>query len=61
MYVRKNVHLRFKKKISKIFQNYSKLCLPGQSLQAAPTEGLTGDSDLRLHHMPEDLELLNHK
>jgi hypothetical protein len=31
------------------------------ALQAAPTEGLTGDSDLRLHHMPEDLELLNHK
>jgi hypothetical protein len=31
------------------------------ALQAAPTEGLTSDSDLRLHHMPEDLELLNHK
>ncbi len=31
------------------------------ALQAAPTEGLTGDSDLRLYHMPEDLELLNHK
>ena len=31
------------------------------ALQAAHTEELTGDSDLRLHHMPEDLELLNHK
>jgi hypothetical protein len=31
------------------------------ALQAAPTEGLTDDFDLRLHHMPEDLELLNHK
>jgi hypothetical protein len=31
------------------------------ALQAAPTEGLTGDSDLWLHHMQEDLELLNHK
>ncbi len=30
MYVRKNVHLGFKKKISKMFQKYSKLCLPGQ-------------------------------
>ena len=44
-----------------MFQKYSKLCLPGQSMQAAPTEGLTGDFDLRLHHMPEDLELINHK
>jgi hypothetical protein len=57
-----------KKNISKMFQKYSKLCLPGQygkvrragrymsrcetkalyttALQAAPTEGLTGDSDL---------------
>ena len=30
MYVRKNVHLGFKKKLSKMFQKYSKLCLPGQ-------------------------------
>jgi hypothetical protein len=74
MYVRKNVHLGFKKKLSKMFQKYSKLCLPGQygkvrragqymskdakqkpCTPPAPTEGLTGDSDLRLHHMPEDL------
>ena len=27
------------------------------ALQAAPREGQTGDSDLRLHHMPEDFEL----
>ncbi len=24
-----------------------------------PTEGQTGDSDLRLHHIPENFELLN--
>jgi hypothetical protein len=29
------------------------------ALQAAPTEGLTGDSDQRLHHLPEDLGTLN--
>jgi hypothetical protein len=84
MYVRKNVHLGFKKKLSKMFQKYSKLCLPGQygkvrragqymskdakqkpctppHCRLLPQKGLTGDSDLRLHHMPEDLELLNHK
>jgi hypothetical protein len=30
MYVRKNVHLGLKKNLSKMFQKYSKLCLPGQ-------------------------------
>ncbi len=30
MYVHKKVHLGFKKKLSKMFQKYSKLCLPGQ-------------------------------
>ena len=30
MYVRKNVHLGFKKKLSNMFQKYSELCLPGQ-------------------------------
>ncbi len=29
MYIRNNVHLGFKKKLSKMFQKYSKLCLPG--------------------------------
>jgi hypothetical protein len=28
-------------------------------LQAAPTEERISDSDLRLHHIPEDFELLN--
>ncbi len=30
MYERKNVHIGYKKKLSKMFQKYSKLCLPGQ-------------------------------
>ena len=30
MCVRKNLHLGFKKKLSQMFQKYSKLCLPGQ-------------------------------
>ncbi len=30
MYAHKNVHLGFKKKLSKTFQKYSKLCPPGQ-------------------------------
>jgi hypothetical protein len=83
MYVRKNVHLGFKKKLSKMFQKYSKLCLPGQygkvrragqymSKDAKqepctpphcrlppppPTpRGWTGDSDLQLCHLSEDLK-----
>jgi hypothetical protein len=39
----------------------NKTALYTTAVQAAPTEELTDDSDLRLHHMPEDLELLNHK
>ena len=54
------------KKLSKRLKQYSKLCLPGQyakasragqyttALQANPREGQTGDSDLRLHHIPEE-------
>ena len=29
------------------------------ALLAAPTEGQTGESDLRLHHIPEDFEFLD--
>jgi hypothetical protein len=44
------------KKLSKRLQQYSKLCLSGQYAKAAPhcREGQTGDSDLRLHHIPDE-------
>ncbi len=84
--VPKNVHLVFKKKLSKMFQKYSKLCLPGQygkvrrAVQCMSKDAkqkpctpphcrllplsdrpVIPESDVRLHHMPEDLEHLNHK
>jgi hypothetical protein len=37
-----------------------KLCTPAHCM-LLPQSDRPGDSDLRLHHMPEDLELLNHK
>ena len=59
-YVR--MYISDKKKLSKMFQKYSKLCLPGQYAKESragqymtyKTEGQTGDSDLRVHHIPED-------
>jgi hypothetical protein len=48
LYACMNVHLRFKKTFSQMFQNYSELCLavPPPTLQAAVREGWSGDSDL---------------
>jgi hypothetical protein len=51
-----------------MLQQYSELCLPGQYAKESragqyktPREGQTGDSDIRLHHIPEDCEFLDHK
>ena len=68
-YKNHNVHCTYVRMyISDLKKNYLKCsnnilnsALYTTALLAAPTEGQTGESDLRLHHIPEDFEFLDHK